>query len=91
MPVQYNYTHAAKRLISDAVALWSCGARENAVHLAGLSAECALKSILIGLGIVPVGADGQVTNKKYWIHIDKLFGEFQTSLQGHRGLVYASL
>ncbi|HEY0484435.1 MAG TPA: hypothetical protein VGD37_43240 [Kofleriaceae bacterium] len=91
MSVQYSYTHAAKRLMSDAVALWVEGARETAAHLAGLSAECALKSVLVGLGHVPVGADGQIANRALRLHIDKLFGQFQTLLQGRQGAAYAAL
>ncbi|TMQ13422.1 MAG: hypothetical protein E6J90_26335 [Deltaproteobacteria bacterium] len=91
MSVQYSYTHAAKRLISDAVVLWVSGARETAVHLAGLSAECALKSVLVGLGLVPVGTDGQIVTRSLRLHIDKLFGQFQTLLQGHQGAAYAAL
>jgi hypothetical protein len=93
MSVQYSYTHAAKRLMSDAVALWAGGARETAAHLAGLSAECALKSVLVGLRLVPVGTDGQIpiSTKKVRLHIDKLFGQFQTLLQGHQGAAYAAL
>ena len=91
MSVQYSYTHAAKRLISDAVALWVGGARETAVHLAGLSAECALKSVLVGLGLVRVGTDGQIADRSLRVHIDKLFGQFQTLLQGRQGAAYAAL
>ncbi|HEX3477464.1 MAG TPA: hypothetical protein VHT91_20725 [Kofleriaceae bacterium] len=91
MSVQYSYTHAAKRLLSDAVVLWAGGARETAVHLAGLSAECALKSVLVGLGLVAVGTDGQITNRSLRLHIDKLFGQFQALLQGHQGAMYAAL
>src|SRR5438445_3524577 len=92
MSVQYSYTHAAKRLISDAVGLWMGGSRETAVHLAGLSAECALKSVLVGLGLVPAGTDGQIANRSpLRLHINQLFGQFQTILQGHRGAAYAAL
>jgi hypothetical protein len=91
MSVQYSYTHAARRLMADAVALWAGGARENAAHLAGLSAECALKSVLVGLRLVPVGTDGQIPRAaKPRTHIDKLFGQFQTMLQGHQGAAYAA-
>jgi hypothetical protein len=91
MPFQYSYTHAAKRLLSDAVSLWVVGAQETAVHLAGLSAECALKSVLVGLGLVPVGIDGQIPNHPLRLHIHKLFGQFQTLLQGRQGAAYAAL
>ena len=65
---------------SDADERWNRGARETAAHLAGLSAECALKSMLIGLGIVAVGPDGHI--KKLFIHIDKLFGGVRGAAAG---------
>jgi hypothetical protein len=95
MPVQYNYTHAATRLLADAMGLWARGSREVAVHLAGLSAECVLKSVLIGMGLVAAGLDGQIpggpANRHLRVHIDKLFGEFQAQLKGRRGAVYAAM
>jgi hypothetical protein len=97
MAVQYNYTHAAKRLMSDADTLWSGGTRETAAHLAGLSAECALKSVLIGLGLAAAGPDGQINNtdkkknEKQRVHINKLFEEFQAQLQGRSGAAYLAM
>src|SRR5260221_30520 len=86
MSVQYNYTHAATRLLSDAVALWPTGSREVAAHLAGLSAECVLKSVLVGTRLVAPDIDGQIPrasrNRRVRVHIDQLFGEFQAQLSG---------
>lgn len=90
MAVQYNYSDAARRLVNDAFTLWTQGKHETAEHLAGLSAECVLKSILVGLGHAPVAADGQL--KKPWLlHIDKLWNEFQSALAGPSGAVYVGL
>jgi hypothetical protein len=90
MAVQYNYSDAARRLVNDAFALWTQGTHETATHLAGLSAECVLKSILAGLRHAPVTADGQLT--KPWLrHIDKLWNEFQSALTGRSGAVYVGL
>ncbi len=93
MATQYNYTHAARRLLGDAITLWGHGARDTAAHLAGLSAECALKSVLIGLRLVAAGTDGQIgaKSRNVRVHIDKLFAEFQTVLQGRSGAAYAKL
>lgn len=95
MPVQYNYTHAATRLLSDAVTLWPRGSREVAAHLAGLSAECVLKSVLVGIGLVATDINGQIPraprNRGIRVHIDQLFGEFRAQLAGRRGAVYAAL
>jgi hypothetical protein len=86
----YNYTHAARRLVGDAFALWSHGTRESAAHLAGLAAECALKSILIGLGVIAPAADGQVP-QAYRTHVDRAWGQFQMALQGRRGAAYLAM
>jgi hypothetical protein len=98
MPIQYSYTHAAQRLLADALALWAHGTPETASHLAGLSAECAMKSILVGLGLVAVTADGQLeiprlapVNRPWRVHIDKLWSEFQSRLTGPAGAVYVGL
>jgi hypothetical protein len=90
MAVQYNYSHAARRSVADAFALWTQGAHETAAHLAGLSAECVLKSILVGLGHAPVAADGQLT-RPWLLHIDKLWNQFQSNLTGRSGAVYVGL
>ncbi|HEX2690620.1 MAG TPA: hypothetical protein VHN14_28585 [Kofleriaceae bacterium] len=47
--------------------------------------------MLVGLGLVLVGTDGQIANRSLRLHIDKLFGQFQTLLQGHQGAAYAAL
>jgi hypothetical protein len=47
--------------------------------------------VLVGLGLVPVGPDGQIVTRPLRLHIDKLFGQFQTLLQGHQGAAYAAL
>lgn len=98
MPVQYSYTDAATRLVADAFALWAHGTRETAAHLAGLSAECTLKSILVGRGVLVVKADGSLeqpklapTNKPWKVHINKLWSEFQAHLGGHGGAAYVAL
>jgi hypothetical protein len=97
MPTTYNYTHAARRLVKDAVALWSQGASETASHLAGLAAECVLKSIMVGLGVLPLGANGQTNNKKFFVHIcaepqrTQLWSEFHANLTGRSGSAFAAL
>jgi hypothetical protein len=98
MPIQYSYTDAAKRLVADAVVLWAQGTRETASHLAGLSAECALKSILVGLRVVAVRTDGQLekpklapANQPFRVHIDKLWAELLSHLKGRTGAAYVNL
>jgi hypothetical protein len=86
----YNYTHSSRRLLGDAFSLWTHGTRESAAHLAGLAAECALKSILVGLGVIAPAGDGQVP-QAYRTHVDRAWGQFQMALQGHRGAAYIAL
>lgn len=92
MPLRYSYTDAADRLLEDAVVLWMKGRHESAAHLAGLSAECMLKSIFIGLGAAVPGLDGQFprsnATKNVRAHVDKLWGELTSLLQGHSGAAY---
>jgi hypothetical protein len=92
MPIQHSYTEASLRLVSDAYELWDQGRPDTAGHLAGLSAECALKSILVGLGFISVNADGRMApaNRSWRVHINRLWSEFQTNLQGHSGARYAA-
>lgn len=93
MSVQYSYTDASRRLLGDAIVCWSSGTPETAAHLAGMSAECALKSILIGLQIASVEPDGQLPRnpRRLRVHIDKLWGEFQAQVRGRQGALYMNM
>lgn len=95
MPILQSFTHSAERLLEDALALWMQGRQETATHLAGLSAECALKSIFVGLGVVSVDHLGEIpktpANKTKRVHIDRLWGEFRAALSGHAGAAYVAL
>lgn len=89
--IVYSYTDAARRLLADAN---TCekggGSLETTSHLAGLSAECVLKSILVGLKLVTPGPDGQLRGKAR-VHINALWAEFQSLVSGHAGATYLSL
>jgi hypothetical protein len=95
MPIRYSYTQAARRLLNDAEILWNAagGTRETSAHLAGLSAECVLKSILIGLGIAVTLTDGQLRDRGLRRHINAsdLWSEFQSALSGRDGAAYQAL
>ena len=99
MTVRYSYSNAARRLVRDSWTLWEHRSPETATHLAGLSAECALKSILAGLGVLTLGPDGQLDDWKNWgVHIreDKarktqLWSEFHAALSGHAGRAFVAL
>ena len=99
MPVRYSYSNAARRLLRASFRLWEHQSPETATHLAGLSAECALKSILAGLGVITLGPDGQLGDWKKWgVHIREekstktpLWSEFHAALSGHTGRAFVAL
>ena len=76
-----NYTMAAKRHFNDASLLEGQGRFANTSHLAGVAAECALKSILFGFGKLTL-KDGKPAAQKHITHIDKFWREFQSSASG---------
>lgn len=50
-------------------------------HLFGLAGECALKAVLCGHGLI----QGLNPRKRFRVHIDKLWNEFNSQIQG-RGM-----
>lgn len=69
-----HFREAAQRHHTDASLLLDLGRLGGADHLYGLSAECALKAILVGLGVIP--SAGPPSGSPYRKHIDKLWAEF---------------
>lgn len=69
-----HFREAAQRHYGDATQLLSLGRLGGADHLYGLSAECALKAILVGLRVLP--ADGPPQKSRYRKHINELWAEF---------------
>jgi hypothetical protein len=80
MPV--DFYQSSRRHFADAETLERGDRHQNADHLYGLSAECALKAILTGLKLIPNPAAVQ---KPFKEHIDKLWAEYESALQGIRG------
>lgn len=71
---------AAKRHYSDGMLLHGSGRYDNADHLAGLAAECALKALLAAVPGVSANTDGilvDTANKKYRFHIKDLWSNVQ--------------
>lgn len=58
----------------------------SADHLYGLAAECALKAILVGWGVIP--AMGPPPKSPYKVHIDKLWDEFGAYVRSHGHSTY---
>jgi hypothetical protein len=86
-----NYSHAAHRHFADCNTLVGGGRAGNASHLAGLAAECALKAVLEGLGVLVLDTSGKPIDKKHICHINKLWDEFQAGMAGSRARTYVSL
>ena len=89
MPV--NYKESARRHFDDAVLLESAGGLSlgNSSQLLGISVECGLKAILIGLG-VPTRPDGGVQNRQTFGHLPALGQEFVAFAHGNGGAKYVS-
>jgi hypothetical protein len=88
-----SYKDSARRHVSDAEYLWISGSQPrfpNASQLFGMSAECALKAVLIGLGL-PTKPDGGVDDHKKYGHLPRLWNEFATYAAGQLGGRYAGL
>lgn len=82
-----NFRVAAQRHWYDAEHLLNNKRWPNADQLYGLSAECALKAIMLSLGM-PM-QNGKPTNKKHSVHIDVLWDEFTTFANGKSLAHYA--
>lgn len=86
-----NYPESAKRHLQDAEYFWVSGdaARlPNASQLFGFSAECALKAVLIGLGVPTNPAHGGVANRKRFGHLPDLWQQFAAYAGGSLGAKY---
>lgn len=70
-----DFRDAAERHWEDAGCLLIDDRPANADHLYGLSAECALKAMMMGLGM-PLRPDGAPEKKQHRVHINKLWDEF---------------
>ncbi|MDX9755575.1 MAG: SAM-dependent methyltransferase, partial [bacterium] len=83
--METDFVDAAKRHWEDANFLLDENRLANADHLFGLSAECALKAVMKGLGM-PVRPDGSPS--QYRIHINRLWDEFISFAQKQNGARY---
>jgi hypothetical protein len=101
MPSTVNFPLAAKRHWYDASLLESNGRTGNAGQLYGFSAECGIKSLLIGLGY-PCDHDGSPEKKKNLPsgvpeirkHIHELvgvIGDIQIYASGRSGAKYSAM
>lgn len=70
-----NFKDAAHRHYDDGVILHTAERLANADHLFGLSAECALKAVMQGIGM-RIRSDGAPEDKAHRVHINALWDEF---------------
>lgn len=87
MPV--DFYDAAQRHWEDAGYLLTDARLANADHLFGLSAECALKAIMLALGMT-VRPDGAPADRQHRVHINRLWNEFVSFANTRSGAHYAS-
>lgn len=101
MPTIDDFPSAAKRHWHDAVLLETSGRSGNAGQLYGFSAECGIKSMLIGLGY-PCEQDGSPKKKKnlpsgapeFRKHIHEfvaVIGDIQIYAAGRNGAKYTAM
>ncbi len=88
-PADFHDAHL--RHWRDAELLFRNDCWANADQLYGLSAECGLKAVMRGLEMMPVTPHGVPTRPEHKVHVTKLWSEFATSVDGHKGAKYLSL
>ena len=84
-----DYCDAANRHWQDANYLLNDDRLANADQLFGLSAECALKAVMLPLGM-QLKPNGVPVDKRHG-HIDKLWDEFETFVETRGGAGYAAI
>ncbi len=77
-----DYLDAHERHWTDAELLFQQGRLPNAGHLYGLSAECALKSLLVRLGFAEAEAGDLPPSTGFRKHVNQLWDKFLTEAQG---------
>jgi hypothetical protein len=76
-----DFTSASRRHWSDAALLRENGRLGNADQLYGLSAECALKAVMVASGAQTSPA-GDLVDRAHKVHVDALWAEYHVTVQG---------
>lgn len=90
MPRLADFADAHRRHLEDADLLFDNDRWANADHLYGLSAECGLKAIMLGLDM-SVDATGTPTEREHKRHVNGLWPVFRDFTRKHSGGKYLSL
>lgn len=86
--IAVDFLGAAKRHWCDAEHLLMDQRLPNADQLFGLSAECALKAVMVGLSMA-LRPDGAPDARRHRVHIDELWDEFLTFAANRGGARYS--
>ncbi len=77
-----DFGDAATRHWEDAELLRGEEQWANADHLYGVAAECALKAVMVMLGMKTEPDDGSPSESRHKKHINRIWGEFSTFAAG---------
>ena len=77
----HDFADAQRRHWKDATVLFACERWANADYLYGLSAECGLKTIMVGEGM-PVDETGKPRYREHRKHIHELWPIFREFIAG---------
>ena len=83
-----DFRDAADRHWDDAGDLFGNLRLANADHLFGLSAECALKAVMLALGM-KLGSGGAPTKQQHREHVNRLWDKFVSFANNRGGARYA--
>ncbi|EKT4474288.1 SAM-dependent methyltransferase [Pseudomonas putida] len=72
-----DFLDAHRRHMIDGEALFQASRLANADQLFGFAVECGLKRLMVGFGML-VDATGSPTNRKDWLHADKVWDRYET-------------
>jgi len=87
--METDFRDAAERHWEDARYLVADARLANADQLFGLTAECALKSIMLGLGMKMHPKNPNRPEDPYAVHINKLWDQFVTFAHNRDGMHYS--
>lgn len=79
-----DFLDAHRRHMSDGETLFQASRLANADQLFGFAVECGLKRLMLRFGML-VNADGSPTEKKDWVHADKVWKRYEAYRSANGG------